>query len=293
MSAGVSRIATVSFDLEEFRLIAAARTGDKLAYGQLVARNQAAVFHAAYLLTGSATQAQTVTVQTFVQAWSSLGRLPVTVALGTWLESIAAQEAGRMQCARRAASPGIEPPADRDLTADVLARLGRRKPAPCVPGGRRAFAFAALVAALAAGAVIALAPWGLHTVGPRPAGAALGERISLTRARNAAGFTALMPPSPGAAYLRGNVTGDRLSVVAGHVLITEFRGAAFPYILTLIGPGAHAELTWVNGRAGFYGGSTPLRPGRDVLTWLQGPLTLRIEGARTLEHALALARTLR
>jgi hypothetical protein len=30
-----------------------------------------------------------------------------------------------------------------------------------------------------------------------------------------------------------------------------------------------------------------------VLTWLQGPLTLRIEGADTLEQALALARTLR
>jgi len=34
-----------------------------------------------------------------------------------------------------------------------------------------------------------------------------------------------------------------------------------------------------------------LAPG-EVLTWLQGPLTLRIEGARTLEQGLALARTL-
>jgi hypothetical protein len=82
-------------------------------------------------------------------------------------------------------------------------------------------------------------------------------------------------------------------VIAGRMLITEFRGAVLPYILSLIGPGIHAKLTWVNGRPGVYGSSVNAQAPGDVLTWLQGPLTVRIEGADTLEQALALARTLR
>ena len=121
----------------------------------------------------------------------------------------------------------------------------------------------------------------------------LGRRIPLDEARHAAGFTALMPPTFDGAYLGRDVAGGRVSLFAGRMLITEFRGAMLPYILTLIGPGTHAELTWVNGRPGVYGSSVRASAPGDVLTWLQGPLTLRIEGADTLEQALALARTLR
>jgi hypothetical protein len=122
---------------------------------------------------------------------------------------------------------------------------------------------------------------------------ALGRRIPLFEARHAAGFEALMPPTPGGAYLGSDVPGGRVSVIAGRMLITEFRGAVLPYILSLIGPGIHAKLTWVNGRPGVYGSSVNAQAPGDVLTWLQGPLTVRIEGADTLEQALALARTLR
>ena len=64
-----------------------------------------------------------------------------------------------------------------------------------------------------------------------------------------------MPPTPGGAYLGRDVPGGRVSVIAGRMLITEFRGAVLPYILSLIGPGIHAKLTWVNGRPGVYGSS--------------------------------------
>ena len=52
-------------------------------------------------------------------------------------------------------------------------------------------------------------------------------------------------------------------------------------------------LVVVNGRPGVYGSSVHARAPGDVLTWLQGPLTVRIEGAGSLEQALELARTLR
>ena len=58
MPAGVTRRATVSFELDELRLIAAAKAGDKPAYEQLLRRHQVAVFHAAYLRIGSAAQSR-------------------------------------------------------------------------------------------------------------------------------------------------------------------------------------------------------------------------------------------
>ena len=77
----------------------------------------------------------------------------------------------------------------------------------------------------------------------------------MAEARHAASFTALVPPTLNGAYLGRDVPGGRVSLFAGPLLITEFRGTAFPYILSLIGPGTHAELTWVNGRPGVYGSS--------------------------------------
>lgn len=306
-----SRIATASFELEELRLVAAARAGDRDAYGQLLARHQAAVFHVAYMLTGSASQAQALTLQAFLHAWASLRRMPDTVPFHAWLVSIAAQLAGRgppggarspvarrrhraqlqqaveLEAQLRAAAAGVELPPAPDIAAATIARLDS-SPRP----GQRPFAVLATACALVAAAGLLV----IHALTPAPradvARFPLGERIPLAEARHAASFTALVPPTLNGAYFGRDVPGGRVSLFAGHLLITEFRGTALPYILSLIGPGTHAELTWVNGRQGVYGSSArTLAPG-DVLTWLQGPLTLRIEGARTLEQALALARTL-
>jgi hypothetical protein len=286
-------------ELDELRLIAAAKAGNKHAYRQLLKRHQEAVFHAAYLHTGSAPQAQTVTLQAFVQGWEALRRKPPTAPFAEWVLSLATLDA------RAAPRTGAQRPQAPDLSAAVLAAIDDR------PRGRRRPAVASIVtvAAIVGIGVMLVVPGALHGAtaghalpGARPqtltplAGAErfpLGRRIPLFEARHAAAFTALMPPTPGGAYLGRDVPGGRVSLIAGRMLITEFRGAVLPYILSLIGPGAHAKLTWVNGRLGVYGSSVRAQAPGDVLTWLQGSLTLRIEGADTLEQALALARTLR
>lgn len=290
----MSRTHTV-LDLEELRLIAAAKAGDKHAYAKLLRRHQVAVYHAAFLLTGSASQAQTVTLQAFVQAWGELRRQPVTVPFGDWVLSLATPHAPPT---RRA---GAEPPGAPDLSAAVIAALedrSRRARGPGLASIAAVVVIAALlvVAALRSTSGSRSAASARATVPTLSAGAErfpLGRRIPLYRARHAAGFQALMPPTPNGAYLGRDVPGGRVSMFAGPLLITEFRGAVLPYILTLIGPGNHAQLTWVNGRLGVYGSTVHAGAPGDVLTWVQGPLTLRIEGASTLEQALALARTLR
>jgi len=279
-------------------LIAAARAGDKPAYEQLLKRHQVAVFHAAYLRIGSAAQAQTVTMQAFVHGWEALRRKPAIVPFAEWVLSLACPGA---QLTPRACT---DLPAAPDLSDAVLAALDDRP-----RRGRHAgFAGVGAVAAIVAVAAVLVVPAlrGPTASGPVSrahstpltprAGAErfpLGRRIPLFEARHAAAFTTLMPPTPGGAYLGRDVPGGRVSVIAGRMLITEFRGAVLPYILSLIGPGIHAKLTWVNGRPGVYGSSVNAEAPGDVLTWLQGPLTVRIEGADTLEQALALARTLR
>ena len=136
----------------------------------------------------------------------------------------------------------------------------------------------------------------------------LGELITLDRARHAGGFTALLPPHATAAYLAHDVPGGRISVLAGRVLITEFRGTAQPFIFKLIGPGTSPTVTRVNGAQGIYLSGAPhevlfeasngqirtdrVRLAGNVLIWQQGPVIVRIEGARTLGGALAIARSL-
>jgi hypothetical protein len=257
-----------------------------------------AVFHAAYLLMGSAAQAQTVTLQAFLQGWVALRRLPASVPFGDWVLSLVSLDA------RATPRAGTALPAAPDLSGAVLAKLSDR---PRRPRGPRLGAVAALAAIVAIAAVLA-APALRRTTPSRPVGSAritllsplagaerfpLGDRIPLYEARHAAGFTTLMPPALDGAYLGRDIPGGRVSMFAGRMLITEFRGAVLPYILTLIGSGTHAQLTWVNGRPGVYGSSVHAEQPGDVLTWLEGPLTLRIEGADSLEQALALARTLR
>jgi hypothetical protein len=293
----VSRIATVSVDLDELRLVAAAKDGDTHAYGQLVRRHQVAVFHAAYLLTASELQAQTVTMQAFVQAWASLRRLPVTVPFGDWMLSLLPSGAAV------STPPDGDRPAAPDLSQEVLTKLHDRSRRGRGPG----LGALAAVVAMVAITVVIVVPALRSTPERRARSSAsvaqltplagaerfpLGQRIPVSEARHAAAFEALLPPNPGGAYLGRDVPGGRVSIIAGRMLITEFHGTSLPDILTLIGPGTHAKLTWVNGHPGVYGSSVhPSAPG-DVLTWLQGSLTVRIEAANTLEQALALARRL-
>ena len=137
----------------------------------------------------------------------------------------------------------------------------------------------------------------------------LGRPIPPARARHAADFTALLPPGPASAYLGRDVPGGRVSLLIGRVLVIEFRGRATPFIVKVIGPGTKLEHIRVNGGPGVYLSGAPhmvlfqaqdgeihtdsVRLAGNVLLWQQGPLTIRVEGARTLAQALALARSLR
>jgi hypothetical protein len=221
----------------------------------------------------------------------------------------------------------LELPPAPDVVPAVLARLParrrRRRPA------RRTLVLALAATLLLAGGAMAIPPTRheiLQIIGLRgvriervrhlPTGAAstgarlgLGQPIPLARARHAAGFTALLPPGPAVAYLGRDVPGGRISLLVGRLLITEFRGTNTPFVFKLLGPGTRLEPVRVNGGPGFYLSGTPhqvlfraqngeiradnVRLAGNVLIWQQGPLTVRIEGTRTLAQARALARSLR
>jgi hypothetical protein len=219
----------------------------------------------------------------------------------------------------------LELPPAPDVVPAVLARLParprRRRRA------RRTLAMALAAMLLLAGGAMAVPPTrhaileilGLRGVRiervpqlpplPTSNGLGLGQRIPLARARHAAGFTALLPAGSPAAYLGRDVPGGRISLLTGRVLITEFRGTTTPFIFKFIGPGTAVKLVRVNGNPGVYLSGAPhevlfraqtgqirtdhVRLAGNVLIWQQGPLTIRLEGTRTLEQALALARSLR
>jgi hypothetical protein len=137
----------------------------------------------------------------------------------------------------------------------------------------------------------------------------LGERIPLARARHAASFEALLPPAATAAYLDHDLPGGRISVIDGSALLIEFRASSQPLFLKLILTSTHAQQLRVDGSPGIYLSGAPhelvfidangrfatdrVRIAGSVLIWQRGPLTLRLEGAGTLQRALALARSLR
>jgi hypothetical protein len=227
-----------------------------------------------------------------------------------------------------ALATALDVPSAPDLVPAVLARLPERR-ARHIRFARRSLALALAAVLLLAGAAMAV-PSTRHTILrvlglrgvsiervpslpplPQGRGAALGlgKRIPLDRARRAASFAALMPPSPTAAYLKRDVAGGRVSVLTGRVLITEFRGTAIPIVYKLIGPGTHVARTRIDGGPAVYiygaphevifmlpGGevrSQRVRMQGNVLIWQRGPVTLLIEGTHTLRQALALARSLR
>ena len=219
----------------------------------------------------------------------------------------------------------LELPPAPDLVPAVMARLparpGRRLPA------RRTLVLALVAALLLAGGAMAVPPTrhailqvlGLRGVRiervpklpplPPSGGLGLGQRIPLDRARHAAGFTALLPPGSPAAYLGHDVPGGRISLLLGRILIIEFRGTASPFIFKVVGPGTVIKPVRVNGGPGVYLSGAPhevlfqaqtgqvqtdrVRLAGNVLMWQQGPLTIRIEGIRTLNQARALAQSLR
>jgi hypothetical protein len=225
----------------------------------------------------------------------------------------------------------LEIPDAPDLVAAVRERLpsrsarrARRRP---LRVRRRSVALGIALAVLLAGTAAAI-PSVRHAVErvfgingavvervptlPKAAGGTLhlGRRIPVADARHAASFTALLPPSGvSAAYVANDVPGGRVSMTSGRLLVTEFRGTSRPFILKMIAVGTRVIRTTVGGQPAAYLEGAPhdvffldadgkprtddVRLAGNVLLWQRGPLTLRIEGARSLSDALALARSLR
>ena len=74
-------------------LVARARRGDTRAYGTLVEEHQTLAFRTAYLLTGSAADAEDAVQDAFVKAYKALGRFRQGAPFRPWLLAIVANEA--------------------------------------------------------------------------------------------------------------------------------------------------------------------------------------------------------
>ena len=71
--------------MTDAELVALARAGDTAAFDQLVARHQAAVFRAALAALRNREDAEDVTQDAFVRAWSALGRFRGDATFRTWM----------------------------------------------------------------------------------------------------------------------------------------------------------------------------------------------------------------
>lgn len=228
----------------------------------------------------------------------------------------------------------LQYPPTPDLAAAVRTRLAAGRPA------RRfvrplAIAVAVLVAALVAVLAIPSARTAvlrffhlrgvsIERVGtlPRvPAGAdlALGDLVSLDRARRLVHFRIALPllagGTPRSIYVdQFEPPGGQVWLVfrsrAGvRVLLTEFQGRGFaPFVRKSAGPRTRVEPVRVDGGRGFFLSGAKhvvtvdaqgltrderIRLAGNVLLWERGPLTLRLEGPLNRGEALRIARAVR
>lgn len=124
MGCGIALLPTGSGALER------ALDGDAQAYGELVHAHQQTAFRAAYLVTGSAADAEDAAQEGFVKAWQALPRFRRGAPFRPWLLAIVTNEARnrRRQAGRQAALAlrAVEPtPAGIDETATAHAEHAR------------------------------------------------------------------------------------------------------------------------------------------------------------------------
>src|SRR3954471_16341840 len=109
-----------------------ARRGDARAYESLVEEHQAIAFRTAYLITGSAADAEEATQEAFVRAWLALRRFRRGAEFRPWLLTIVANEARNRVRSRRRREGLAEraagdlawqaPPAELPAPGDALLR---------------------------------------------------------------------------------------------------------------------------------------------------------------------------
>ena len=108
--AQVTQTTTMSAQPDEQRLIAAAKAGDHDAYGRLLARHQAVAFRAAYLIIGSAAEAEEATQEACVKGVAGPRALPgrraVSPVAGSDRDQRGAQPSPCRRPSGRACPPG-------------------------------------------------------------------------------------------------------------------------------------------------------------------------------------------
>jgi RNA polymerase sigma factor (sigma-70 family) len=125
---------------DEDRLIAKAKDGDQRAYAELLTRHQAVAFRAAYLIAGSAAEAEDATQEACMKAWLALERFRPGASFRPWLVQIAVNEARnrRRSAGRRAGlalrlnPPIAQPDSAPSAEAEALAVQERARLAAAV-----------------------------------------------------------------------------------------------------------------------------------------------------------------
>jgi RNA polymerase sigma-70 factor (ECF subfamily) len=123
--------------VDDDELVRRARSGDREAFGMLVARHQQVAFRTAYAVCGDAAEAEDATQEAFVKAYRALWRFRRGAPWRPWLLRIVANEArnrrrsaGRREhLAAQAAAAAPPDPGLPDYTAGELTEaLGRLEP---------------------------------------------------------------------------------------------------------------------------------------------------------------------
>jgi RNA polymerase sigma-70 factor (ECF subfamily) len=107
-------------------VLARARAGDREAFRTLVERHSHAVFRVAYRVTGNEQDAEDVVQETFLKAYTELGRFEARAGFGTWIHRIAANCA--IDLIRRRPKRLVHD--DDDEMEPLLARLASPAPGP-------------------------------------------------------------------------------------------------------------------------------------------------------------------
>jgi len=225
---------------------------------------------------------------------------------------------------RRLLALEIDVPEAPDLAAAVLARVEGRP----FPWRRTVvLAIALLAVAIAAAFAVPQARTSIlrffhlggatvervETLPPAVERSGLGRPTSLAGARRAVGLSLALPPldrKPARAYVLDDAVATVLLRAHGEpVLLSEFRSTDEAYLKKLVGGSTIVEPLRVRGEPGLWIEGAPHtltyvdRFGRfrdhpilirgNVLLWLHGPLTLRLEGMLTKAQAFRLAGRIR
>jgi RNA polymerase sigma-70 factor (ECF subfamily) len=110
----------VTVELTDADLVIRARDGDDRAFGMLVARHQTVAFRTAYVICGSAADAEDAAQDAFIRARGAMGRFRIDAPFRPWLLTIVANEARNR---RRAAGRRLK-------LAGRVARTELRAPVP-------------------------------------------------------------------------------------------------------------------------------------------------------------------